>query len=292
MAPDPLAIMRELGFSGAARAAQVPGGADTVIWRIEEGDRLSALRLFRPEQASMMRREVAAMTAAATAGIAVPQIRAEGNWRERPVLLLSWMPGRPLRAELRARPWSAWALGVQFGRQQAAIHTIAAPAAVCKHPTSWIAWADPDNALRTCLRAAARGPDVLLHLDFHPMNVLVSGGLISGVIDWANTRAGDPRADLARTAAILRFAPFTSGLPHVLARVVRRVLIAGWRHGYREAAGPVKGMTPFYAWAGAVMMRDLAPRLGRPELPWITPAFLEQVQRWADAWRARAGCVG
>ncbi len=82
-APDPLAILSSLGVANTTRATAVPGGADTVIWRIEEGDRLSALRLFRPEQAAMIRREVAAMTAAATAGIAVPQIRAEGNWHER-----------------------------------------------------------------------------------------------------------------------------------------------------------------------------------------------------------------
>ncbi len=290
-APDPLAIMEMLGVAGVIQATPVPGGADTIIWRVEETDQVSALRLFRPEQMAMVRREVAAMTAITAAGIPVPEIRAEGIWRDRPVLLLSWMPGRPLRDELRARPWRAWALGMQFGRQQAAIHAVAAPAAVRGHPTSWIAWAEPDDALRECLCEAARGPDVLLHLDFHPMNVLVAGGQISGVLDWANTRAGDSRADLARTASILRFAPLDAALPQMLTRVVRRVLIAGWRQGYRETAGPVGGMAPFYAWAGAVMVRDLTPRPGRPEQRWVTPAFLARVRRWADAWRARAGCA-
>jgi hypothetical protein len=183
---------------------------------------------------------------------------------------------------------------VQFGRVQAAIHAVSPPAALLAHPTPWIAWANPDDALRDCLRAATCGPDVLalLHLDFHPMNVLVANGRVSAVLDWANTRVGDPRADLARTASILRFAPLDPGVPRPLRSMVlrRRTFIAGWRRGYREVAGPIGGMAPFYAWAGAVMIRDLTPRLGRPDLPWLDLQFLERVRQWADNWRERAGC--
>ena len=107
----------------------------------------------------MAQREVAAMAAASSAGLPVPQVYAEGIWRGRPVLHMSWMPGRPLRDELRTHPWRARALGVQFGRAQAAVHAIPPPAALLAHPTPWIAWANPDDALRDCLRAAARGPD-------------------------------------------------------------------------------------------------------------------------------------
>ena len=136
----------------------------------------------------------------------------------------------------------------------------------------------------------ARGPDVLLHLDFHPMNVLVADGRVSAVLDWANAGIGDPRADLARTASILRFAPLAPGMPRPLESMVRRAFIAGWRRGYREVAGPASGMAPFYAWAGAVMIRDLTPRLGRPDLPWLDLPYLERVRQWADGWREQAGC--
>jgi aminoglycoside phosphotransferase (APT) family kinase protein len=206
---------------------------------------------------------------------------------------MSWMPGRPLRDELRAQPWRARALGVEFGRVQAAVHAISRtpPAALLAHPTPWIAWANPDDALRDCLRAAARGPNVLLHLDFHPRNVLVADGRVSAVLDWANARIGDPRADLARTASILRFAPLDPGVLCPLGSLLRRLFIAGWRRGYREVAGPISGMAPFYAWAGEVMIRDLTPRLGRPDLPWLDLQFLERVRQWADGWRERAGCA-
>lgn len=290
-APDPTDILHTLGVVGPERVIPVSGGADTLIWRVEAAGQVSALRLFRSEQAAMTQREVAAMAAASSAGLPVPRVYAEGMWRGRPVLHMSWMPGGPLRDEFRANPWRARALGVQFGRAQAAIHAVSPPAALLAHPTPWIAWANPDDALRDCLLAAARGPDVLLHLDFHPMNVLVADGRVSAVLDWANARAGDPRADLARTASILRFAPLDPGVPRPLGSLLRRLFIAGWRHGYREIAGSIGGMAPFYAWAGAVMIRDLMPRLGRPELPWLNPQFLERVRQWADGWRERAGCA-
>jgi hypothetical protein len=224
----------------------------------------------------------------------VPRVYAEGIWLNRPVLLMSWMPGRPLRDELRFHPWRAWALGVRFGRTQAAVHapSIVPPAVLHVHPTPWIDWADPDDALRNCLLEVARGPEALLHLDFHPMNVLVADGRVSAVLDWANARIGDPRADLARTASILRFGPLDPSMPRPLESIVRRAFIAGWRRGYREVAGPVSGMAPFYAWAGKVMVRDLTPRLGRPDLPWLDPSYLERVRQWADDWRERAGCAG
>jgi aminoglycoside phosphotransferase (APT) family kinase protein len=288
---DPTDILDTLGVAGPARAIPVAGGADTLIWRVEAAGRVSALRLFRPEQATMAQREVAAMAAAGAAGLPVPQVYAEGIWRGRPVLHMSWMPGRPLRDELRAHPWPARALGVEFGRAQAAVHAISPPAVLLAHPTPWIAWANPDDALRNCLRAAAYGPNVLLHLDFHPMNVLVADGRVSAVLDWANARIGDPRADLARTASILRFAPLDPGMPRLLGGWPRRLFIAGWRRGYREVTGPIGGMAPFYAWAGEVMIRDLTPRLGRPDLPWLDLQLLERVRQWADGWRERADCA-
>ena len=280
-AVDPLLVLHALGQSGPAKAFPVGGGADTAIWRIEQADRRGALRVFRPVQAAAARREVAAMALAAAGGLPVPAVHAEGVWRDHPALLLSWMPGEPLRQALMAHRWRAWTLGVALGRTQAAIHMV--PAGRLGQPSSWIDWGAPDDALRRLLLDAAER-DALLHLDLHPMNVLVQGREVTAVLDWANARPGDPRADLARTASILRFAPLPAGSAAPLARVLE----AGWRRGYREAAGPTRGMAPFYAWAATAMVNDLSPRLGRPDLPWLTPAFLEQVRAWGAIWRARA----
>ncbi len=43
----------------------------------------------------------------------------------------------------------------------------------------------------------------VVHMDYHPLNVLVDGVRVTGVIDWVNTDVGDRHLDAAMTAAIL-----------------------------------------------------------------------------------------
>jgi hypothetical protein len=81
--------------------------------------------------------------------------------------------------------------------------------------------------------------------------------------------------------------------PHLAlpVRLLRRLLVAGWRRGYLEAAGWFPGsaeLAPYYAWAGAVLERDVGRRLGRPGVP-FTAADLDRLRRWTGRWRRRAG---
>ncbi len=46
-------------------------------------------------------------------------------------------------------------------------------------------------------------PLSLVHMDYHPQNVVVKGMRVTGVIDWVNTDIGDRHLDAAMTAAIL-----------------------------------------------------------------------------------------
>jgi aminoglycoside phosphotransferase (APT) family kinase protein len=46
-------------------------------------------------------------------------------------------------------------------------------------------------------------PLSLVHMDYHPQNVVVKGFRVNGVIDWVNTDIGDRHLDAAMTAAIL-----------------------------------------------------------------------------------------
>jgi aminoglycoside phosphotransferase (APT) family kinase protein len=126
----------------------------------------------------------------------------------------------------------------------------------------------------------------LLHLDYHLFNVLVEHGRVSAVLDWTNARAGDPRADLARTHTILLVDPGTRRLP-AYQRAMLALFERAWQSGYRSVAGPPGEMALFYAWAGAVMQRDLAPRVGQPSGP--TAREMLAVRRWAERWRRRAG---
>lgn len=260
--PDPNAILASLGFERPGSTERVSGGRHTAIFRVELGGELYALRVFRSGEDGVARREARVMRAAGAWDVPVPRVRAEGTWRDRAALLLSWCPGRPVAEELAARPWRAWPLGVLFGRCQAAIHGRPSPEALRAAGRAWIDWAGPgEEALAARLRGTAPREDSLVHLDYHPLNVMTDGERITGVLDWTNARAGDPRADYARTLTILRL---DLGTTSPLALAVVRVFEAGWRRGYRRIAGRPADMAPYYAWAGAVMLRDRGPRPDRP----------------------------
>lgn len=265
----------------------VSGGWDTVVWRVDRAGGASALRLFRAEQVAACEREVAAMRASAQYGLPVPDVEAQGIWEGRPVVLLSWCRGETLSAVLARRPWRVWELGIAYGRLQAAIHAVPPPP-LLQHPRlSWIDWGGPaDPALAVRLRGVASATNVLLHLDYHPLNVLSDGRDISAVLDWTNARAGDPRADVARTLTILRLAP--SQRPSVLETAMRRLLLLSWKCGYEQEAGPLRDMALFYAWAGAAMLNDLAPKIARPGA-WLTAEHLVPIRRWMAQWFRRTG---
>ena len=66
---------------------------------------------------------------------------------------------------------------------------------------------------------------VICHGDFHPQNILVSGGVATGVIDWPNTIVADPAYDVASTKTILGVTPVAVlGLPVALRWIVAAVL--------------------------------------------------------------------
>jgi aminoglycoside phosphotransferase (APT) family kinase protein len=273
MAPDPRAILASLGVADARSVEPVKGGEDTLLWRVETPAATYALRLMRREQQPVAAREATAMRAAAAAGIPVPTVHQSTLYEERPVMLLGWCPGRTLLAELAEQPWRVWELGRLLGRAHARLNRVAAPAAL---PERWRAWAgDP------VLAAALPPGDRLLHLDFHPLNVMTDGSTVTAVIDWTNTSAGDPRADAARALAILLLSPTDPSTPRAFA-VLRRILVAAYWSGY----GRLDGMAPFHVWAARSMLRDVAPRVADPK-HWMTDAQLTPVRRWRDYWARR-----
>ncbi len=276
---DPLAILAALDFAGAARVEFAHGGSDTAIWRVERAGDVFALRVFRQGEEAACERERVVMQAASAAGAPVPAVHTAGSWRGRPALLLTWAPGWPVADELRRRPWRAWRMGVIFGQMQAKIHAIAAPDLLAGRPNAWIDWMGADEpALAQRLRDSYGRRAALLHLDYHPLNVVTDGERITGVLDWRNAEAGEPRADAARTLGILQVGFPGRSSPRV--RFVKWVFQQGWRVGYQRQAGPLREMAPLFAWAGAVMLRDLASKR--------SPADLARIRRWTEQWLARA----
>jgi len=129
---------------------------------------------------------------------------------------------------------------------------------------------------------------MLLHLDYHPLNVMVNDGQVSGVLDWANARAGDPRADFARTYSILRIERYSPAGDSLWLSIGRRLLECAWRTGYMQAGGQLDDMALFYAWAGAAMIRDLSPKIGKSGF-WMQDHHLDAVRQWRDHWKREAG---
>jgi aminoglycoside phosphotransferase (APT) family kinase protein len=82
------------------------------------------------------------------------------------------------------------------------------------------------------------GRRVICHGDFHPQNILMTGGRVTGVIDWPNVIVADPAFDVASTRVILGLVPVgVLGVPPALRGLVaiaQRVLAARYVRGYRR----------------------------------------------------------
>jgi aminoglycoside phosphotransferase (APT) family kinase protein len=89
------------------------------------------------------------------------------------------------------------------------------------------------------------GGDRLVHMDFHPLNVMMSATRGPVVIDWPNARRGDPLSDVATTYVLLVGPQMPA--PWIVRRAVQpvRVLMArsfAKRHRGRELTRRIADM--------------------------------------------------
>lgn len=128
----------------------------------------------------------------------------DGAWFGRPALVMAHLPGRVVY------PPAVEALAATL----AALHRTVVPdpvPAVLRRPGLWTYWEQtepcPDgvlDAIASLSSSVGREQLVFSHCDFHPGNVLVDGGLVTGVVDWSGARfaprgfdVGLMRCDLA-----------------------------------------------------------------------------------------------
>ena len=259
----------------------IQGGFDALLWKVEYQGQTYGLRVFQPGKHEDCEREQVVLTLARAAGLPVPEVHKTAIWQDRAVLLMSWLTGHTIAEELRTHPWNLWHLGILFGRMQMALHATPLPDTGLHSSESWITWkSEGEEDLQDRLRHISSKEAALLHLDYHPLNILTNGKQITGILDWTNVHIGDPRADIARTLSILRFDP-TARKPF-LQLLALRVFELAWRTGYQWKRGHPKDMAIFHAWAGTVILHDLAHR--------YTPQELSPAHRWTRKWKARAGC--
>jgi aminoglycoside phosphotransferase (APT) family kinase protein len=284
---DPIEALNSLGFDQVDAIEPLLGGMDTLLWRFEAGGTF-VLRLFRREQEEVAAKEIAIMRLLGDLVYPVPTVHGVGHWKRRPALVMDWVAGTTFSAALEQRPWSASALGMRFGRAQAMLHNLRPPLERLPNPLrspkrTWIDWSHPDeHALRAELYGLPLQRQALIHLDFHPMNILTGPSEVAAVLDWAHVHYGDPRADVARTESILLLTP----LQGTGRKLANWWFVSGWRQGYRSLRGPLADMALFRAWAGAAMLADLLPHRDTRGFP--TDLF-DDVLRWMERWKREAG---
>jgi aminoglycoside phosphotransferase (APT) family kinase protein len=295
---DPLMVLEVLGVQEPVLLERVPYGEASVVWRVAVGGRVCALRVLQPSDADTIERELTAMAVARAGGVPVPDVIARGVWRDRPAVLVSWLPGRMLGLELMTHTADLeqlQTLGESLGRTLGAIHSVRAPDALRGNQHSWVKLVGPDEpVLQDRLLALGLRSDALLHMDYHPGNVNVADWRVTGVFDWTKATAGDPRADFARFITLISLAPL--GLrPDLFPRssagdAMRLRLESAFRRGYSETGKLEGDLSLFYAWAGATTLHSLRAKIGQPGQR-VQTHHLEPVRRWTESWKWQAGIL-
>jgi aminoglycoside phosphotransferase (APT) family kinase protein len=97
----------------------------------------------------------------------------------------------------------------------------------------------------------------IIHLDFHPLNIISDGSKITGIVDWSGACLGDIRADLARTEITILTAPIPQSPMHAVLNFARRIFLKAWRYGYTKIAGSIPDYRPFIGWACANLLWEI-----------------------------------
>ncbi|EYF05141.1 aminoglycoside phosphotransferase family protein [Chondromyces apiculatus] len=169
------------------------------------------------EEPDLAAHEVAALREARSAGLVAPSpvAHTDDAGSGAPALLMSFVEGQ---VEVRPRNAQRWLEGL--ATMLARIHRHRAEAfpwvfrswtvGKALAPPSWTrvpaAWA---RAIDRWHAGAPDDPPVLLHRDYHAVNVLWRDGTVSGVVDWVNACRGPAGVDVAhcRTDLVLMRGP-------------------------------------------------------------------------------------
>ncbi|WP_371525684.1 aminoglycoside phosphotransferase family protein [Streptomyces sp. NBC_01283] len=198
-------------------------GWDNQLWRLGED---LAVRLPCTDRApDLLRKEhqwLPALAPRLPLPVPTPLRISEPSTRfPKPWTIAAWVPGEPAdRTTISRGDHAADTLTAFLG----ALH-VEAPADAPVNPTRGLPLSNYAHGFVEGLEAAAAfsdipaavrdlwedavsapgpaGPPVWLHGDLHPANVVVSGGTLSGVLDFGELCAGDPATDLSAAWILL-----------------------------------------------------------------------------------------
>ena len=258
------AALGDVSLEYLSAPAPIFGGFDTLIYGFQlasappEYSQPLILRLFRaPADADRAAFEAAAQNAVASLGFPAPRVLIVEPRTEAlgaPFTIMQRIPGRVmLEALLGPRMFAMPAL---LARAHAKLHSLDASdfrrlLGAARNPRrldtvdavferygesidaarlegmrtvfAWLRQHRPPNPARECV----------CHGDFHPLNVLIAGNEVSGVVDWGWVAIADPAYDVGASAALLTQGPVDiPGFVRPLARLIRRSLLRRYLRAY------------------------------------------------------------
>ena len=130
-------------------------------------------------------------------------------------LVMARIEGPTMMEAASAQPWKLRRFGRELAKLHESLHCLSAP--------EWM------NA------APFSSGESLLHMDLHPLNVMLSSeGPI--VLDWTNAVRGDPIVDVAATWVLLASGNVTSSrLQALMVKVGRNVLLKAFLKPFPKA---------------------------------------------------------
>lgn len=219
----------------AEKPAQILDGFETYIYRFRLGSRERLAAPFRRPLIvriyssafglPRLRQEVAAERFMRLLDYPVPRpllVEEDCDLFGGPFAVVECLRGRTMLDLIMRQPWRLLTAPGQLAREHIRLHQMPTEG-FSREPGPFLArrldeledWVDTYDlyglgpGLDWLRRHRPPEPQTpcIIHLDFHPLNVLFHRGWCSGVIDWCESDVGDRHADVATSLMLMKTAP-------------------------------------------------------------------------------------
>jgi aminoglycoside phosphotransferase (APT) family kinase protein len=299
----------------AETPASLSGGFDTTILAFQLSGAPAELSgplilrvMTRTDQGPRVLREAAVHMALVQAGFPAPRVllhEAELAPLGLPFLVMERLPGETMWSALaKAGPTAMLAMPRQLAALHVRLHRVSGEGlresarALGVDPAVMGVQGDLERLRRRIARdglsallpaadwliahfPAPVQAEVICHGDFHPLNIMVDGGRVSGVIDWSNVVLGEPAYDVAALRTIGLYADL--GVPawaRGATNLVRRLMVGRYMSLYRAAAPLETRNLPYYEAIRILSALIFAgEERSQPANPWNAPHIVRRLVR-------------